>query len=113
MDLVLRRASEQTGEDFGSRGSYTDVWGFATTLLHLATGQLPYNGLTPYQILTAMIKSRPPAVPETLPVWLQRLPKQCMSFDVAARPAVPHLLQVNVPPCASLERSSNSFHFIY
>ena len=65
-------------------------------MLHLATGQLPYNGLTLHQILTAMIKSRPPAVPETLPVWLQRLLKQCLSFDVAARPGVQQLLQVNM-----------------
>ena len=60
----------------------------------MATGQLPYQGLTPHQMLTAMIKQRPPAVPDTLPEWLQQLLKQCLAFDVAARPSVSQLLQV-------------------
>ena len=61
----------------------------------MATGQLPYQGLTPPQMLTAMIKQRPPAVPETIPDWLQQLLMQCLAFDVAARLAVTQLLQVN------------------
>ena len=63
-------------------------------MLHLATGQLPYNGLTTYQIMTTMGKRRPPAVPETLPAGLQQLLKQCLTFDVAARPTATQLLQV-------------------
>ena len=70
------------------------MWGFGTTVLHLATGQLPYNGLTPHQMLTAMIKQRSPAVPDTLPEWLQHFLKQCLTFDVAARPSAGQLLKV-------------------
>ena len=88
------RAPEQAGEGFGPRGSHSDAWGFGTTILHLATGVLPYNGLSLTQMLTAMIRERPPAVPDTLPSWLQQLLKQCFSFDSAARPTVAHLLEV-------------------
>ncbi len=92
---VLLRAPEQTGEGFGPRGSFTDVWGFATTILHMATGQVPYSGLTLHQMLTAMIRQRPPAVPDSLPGWLQQLLSQCLSFNTAARPSVQQLLQVS------------------
>ena len=82
------RAPEQADADRGPRGSHTDVWGFATCALHLATGQLPYKGLTHNQTLSALLKSRAPEVPSSLPV------KQCLSFDAAARPTVAHLRQV-------------------
>ena len=95
--LYVHRAPEQTDAEFGSRGSHTDVWGFATTVLHLASGQLPYSGLTAMQILGAMLRRRPPAVSDTLPAWLQQSLRQCLSFDVAARPTVPQLLQASFP----------------
>ena len=92
--MFPRRAPEQTDTEFGPRGSHSDVWGFATTVLHLATGQLPYHGLSQYQMLTAMIKRRPPTVADTLPAWLQLLLKQCLEFDSANRPSVLELLEV-------------------
>ena len=98
MTLLLHRAPEQTDADFGSRGTHTDVWGFGTTVLHLASGQLPYHGLSAHQMLTAMIKQKPPAVPDSLPDWLQQLIKQCLTFDIHARPTVAQLLQVMCRP---------------
>ena len=89
------RAPEQTDATSGCQGSHTDVWGFAATVLHMATGQLPYHGLTPHQVLASMIKQCPPAVPDVNPRWLQQLFKQCFAFDVAARPTVAQLLQVS------------------
>ncbi|KAL0047722.1 hypothetical protein WJX82_010359 [Trebouxia sp. C0006] len=38
------------------------MWGFATTVLHLATGHLPYQGLHHVQIVSAMLKKRLPEV---------------------------------------------------
>lgn len=90
------RAPEQTDAEFGSRGTHTDVWGFAATVLHLASGQLPYKGLTPYQIMGAMMRQRPPAVIDALPSWLHQILQQCFSFDVAARPSVLQLLQASL-----------------
>lgn len=89
------RAPEQTDAEFGARGPHSHVWGFATTMLHLATGEQPYKGLTLVQMISAMVRSRPPSVPATLPAWLQHLLKQCLSFDVAKRATVLQLLQVN------------------
>lgn len=88
------RAPEQADAEFGVRGPHSDVWGFAATMLHLTTGEQPYKGLTAVQLLTAMIKGRPPSVPDALPPWLQPLLQQCFSFDVTKRPPVLQLLQV-------------------
>lgn len=89
------RAPEQTDAEFGTRGTHTDVWGFAATVLHLASGQLPYNGLSPYQIMGAMMRQRSPAITDALPPWLQQILLQCFSFDVAARPSMLQLLQAS------------------
>ncbi len=94
--VCMHRAPEQVDAEFGSRGPHTDVWDFATCLLHLATAQQPYKDLTMVQMVTAMTKGRPPAVPPTLPAWLQHLLTQCLSFDIPARPSVLQLLQVKL-----------------
>ncbi len=99
--VCMRRAPEQADAEFGHRGPHNDVWGFATCLLHLATAQQPYQDLTLVQMLTAMTRGRPPAVPPTLPAWLQDLLKQCLSFDIPARPSVLQLLQVKIGPKAT------------
>ena len=90
------RAPEQVDTDeFSLRGTHTDVWGFATCILHLATGQLPYQGLTLMQEVSAMHKKRAPEVPTSLPVWLQQALRQALTFDTAARPSVALLHQVH------------------
>ncbi len=94
--LCACRAPEQVDKEFGLRGSHTDVWGFATTVLHLATGHLPYQGLTHLQIMFAMSKGRAPEVPSSLPEWLQQALTSCLSFDTAARPSVSQLHQVRL-----------------
>lgn len=48
------------------------------------------------QIVGAMTKRPPPAVPDTLPTWLHNILRQCLSFDAAARPSVLQLLQVSM-----------------
>ncbi len=78
----------------GLRGSHTDVWGFAATVLHLATGHLPYQGLTHWQIMSAVSQGRFPEVPSSLPGRLQKALNSCLSFDNAARPSVLQLYQV-------------------
>lgn len=100
--LCASRAPEQVARDghFGLRGSHTDVWGFATTVLHLATGHLPYQGLTHWQIMFAMSNRRLPEVPLSLPEWLREAVSSCLSFDIAARTSVSQLRQVR---CAQLK----------
>ena len=93
------RAPEQTDAEFGARGSHSDVWGFAATMLHLATGDQPYKDLTVVQMISAMVKAKPPSVPVTLPAWLQHLLKQCFSFEVTKRLTVLQLLQVKSCTC--------------
>ena len=101
--LQLCRAPEQADAEFGSRGRHTDAWGIAACILHLATGQQPYLGLSMFQMVSAMLKSRPPDVPNSLPEWLQQVLKQCFSFDAAKRPSVSQLLKVGL--CCPAVRS--------
>lgn len=108
------RAPEQVDSEFGRPGPHTDVWGFAACLLHLAPAQLPYPHLTHHQLASAMIRRRPPEVPDTLPPWLQLVLQQCFSFDTLARPSVAHLLQVcqatpSLMSCPSLLVVFNTF----
>ncbi len=93
-------------KEFGLRGSHTDVWGFATTVLHLATGHLPYQGLTHLQIMFAMSNRRLPEVPSSLPEWLREALSACLTFDIAARPSVSQLHQVR---CAQVKLLPNLF----
>ena len=98
MQTVLsnwRRAPEQADPNLGPRGSHTKVWIFATLVLHLATGQVPYDSLTPMQITAALMRRQPPAAGNKLPEWLQCTLGQCLSFDAATRPSVMQLLQVS------------------
>ena len=92
--VCASRAPEQWDAEFGLRGSHTDVWGFGTCILHLATGQLPYQGLTQLQMVSAMYNRRIPDIPTSLVAWLRQALKDCLSFDTAARPSVAHLHQV-------------------
>lgn len=93
--------------DFGMRGVHTDVWGFATCTLHLATGQLPYQGKTLPQMVSAMLKRRSPEVPASMPAWLQQVLQRCLSFDTAARPSVANLHQVDTGHrCCHLDKQS-------
>ncbi len=89
------RAPEQVDDEFGLTGSHTDVWGFGTSMLHLATGHLPYEGLSPMQMASAMSKRRMPEILNSLPDWLQQALKQCLNFNSAARPSVSRLLEVD------------------
>ena len=89
------RAPEQADPDLAV-GPYSDVWGFAATVLHLATGEQPYQDLTFMQMVTAMHREKQPAIPGTLPAWLHNLLKRCFSFDITKRPSVPQLLQVKL-----------------
>ena len=111
--LCASRAPEQMAFDglFGLPGSHTDVWGFATTVLHLATGHLPYQGLTHLHIMYAMFNRRlPPQVPSSLPGWLQKALTSCLSFDTAARPSVLQLYQVRCVRIKHLFRHSLICH---
>lgn len=91
------RAPEQIDTEFGPTGSHTDVWDFAMTVLHLATGGLPHANLSDIQVVSAMLTGRHwnPAVSAALPNWLQQLLRQCLSKDSHERPSIPHLLQVS------------------
>ena len=107
---IARRAPEQADAEFGMRGPHTDMWGFGACVLHLATGQQPYPGLTQLQLVSAMLKRKPPEVPNSLPSWLRQALQQCLSFEPAARPSASRLQQVGRHVASRLSLLCHSTH---
>ena len=105
-----RRAPEQADADFGIRGPHSDVWSYGATLLHLATGRIPYADLSQMQMLSAMSKRRPPGVPASLPAWMRHMLQQCFRFDTAARPSVADLHKVDT--CLALTVFGSQFSLL-
>ena len=63
------------------------MWGFATFMLHFATGQLLYQGLTQRQLVSVMLRRRPPEVSSRLPEWLPCALGWIPTIDTAAWPS--------------------------
>ena len=88
-----------------AEGMASDAWGLAASLVHAATGERPFAGLTPHEIADAVVDRRQgPHVPESLPARLRSLLAQCFAHDPAARPPLPQvaaaLRELAAPPAA-------------
>lgn len=65
----------------------TDVWAFAASMLHAASGRLPYETGNVFQIVAAHRDRRVPDVAgAALPYVLKELLSRCLTFDAPRRP---------------------------
>jgi serine/threonine protein kinase len=72
-----------------------DIWGFASTLLHMLTGAPPWAHDTLLQICTAVgVAKQAPPLPEGLPQQLEALLRGCFEADPARRPTAGAILKV-------------------
>ena len=87
-------APEQAQGLPGSTGPATDVWGLGAVLYALLSGQPPFPGEQPLEVLTAVLTSQP-APPSRhrpgLDPRLERLVLRCLTKDPAERPQLPEL----------------------
>jgi serine/threonine protein kinase len=73
------------------QGEKSDVWSWAVIAVELFTGDLPWPGLTPLQIISALQSGKRPPMPSTTgsdgcPQALAELVRQCWSTAVRSRP---------------------------
>ncbi len=93
------RAPEGVRPNASPLKASADVWSLAATILFMMTNDVPYSGKTIIQIIAALQHPlAPPTVPDTLPVQLQSLLRQCFQFNPSRRPTAADMvseLQVN------------------
>ncbi|KAF6253266.1 hypothetical protein COO60DRAFT_434274 [Scenedesmus sp. NREL 46B-D3] len=71
-----------------------DIWGFASTLLHMLTGAPPWAHDTLLQICTAVgVAQQAPPLPQGLPQQLEALLRGCFEPDPARRPTAGAVLK--------------------
>ncbi len=91
-------APEQISSAWGEIGAHTDVYGLGATFYVLLTGQLPFDGNRPADVLTAVVSEKEPIAPRTLrrsiPEAVSHVCLRCLSKRPADRfPTVDALLR--------------------
>ena len=87
----------------------SDVYALAMTLYEIVSGDFPWSGKTPAQILTqVLVKKQRPPIPEGTPAWLGEIMVDCWAHDPKKRPTFAEVLQRLPPPPQKTLRSSFS-----
>ena len=85
LGTVAYMSPEQArGQDVTRR---SDVWAFGVVLYQMLTGQPPFRGATPSDVLAAVLRGTPnwSALPPTTPPGIARLVRRCLERDPKAR----------------------------
>ncbi|KAL0041901.1 hypothetical protein WJX79_008318 [Trebouxia sp. C0005] len=79
----------------GKLSKTVDVYAFGVLLWEMYTGQRPWSGLTPMQIIFHLtLRKKKLQFPAHTPAQLQALGSRCMSSDVSERPNFDEILQL-------------------
>ena len=81
---------EQISSDYGEVGPRSDVYSLGGVLYFLLTGEKPFTGTSPINVLVKVMRSPPPdprALDASVPQGLAELGLRCMSKDMDKRPA--------------------------
>jgi len=63
----------------------TDVWAFGIVLHELLTGGQPFQGRTPFELTSAVLREVPTPLPSHVPVGLRTIRDNCLAKDPAER----------------------------
>ncbi|KAF6257707.1 kinase-like domain-containing protein [Scenedesmus sp. NREL 46B-D3] len=99
-DFGLSRVLSQTQHQVDESGNpqpltpAVDLWAWACTVLHMATGSAPFANLRESQIVMHVgVSKRPPAIPGSLPEPLRQLLAKCLTVEASQRPSAKEALQ--------------------
>ncbi len=70
----------------GEAGDHrSDLWALGVVLYEAAAGQLPFQGRTPFELSSAILREPPPALPARIPPGLAAIIQRCLAKDPALR----------------------------
>lgn len=71
-----------------------DVYSFAVILWEMVSGEVPWDGATPMQVIFAVgVQRQRLPLPPSCPAALQMLIERCWTADPGLRPGFPEILQ--------------------
>jgi len=63
----------------------TDLWAFGIVLYEMATGALPFNGQTHYELSSAILREPPTPLPQHVPAGLRAIVQRCLAKEMGQR----------------------------
>jgi len=62
-----------------------DIWSFGVVFFQMTTGKLPFDGHTPFEISSAILRGDPPKIPTSLPFLFKTVLSTCLARDPTVR----------------------------
>ena len=59
----------------------SDIWALGVLLHEMACGRRPFEGETPFEVSSAILRDSAPPLPSTVPAFLQSIVSQCLAPD--------------------------------
>lgn len=91
------RSSEASHLHGTLQGNSADIWSLACTILYIFTQQLPFEGMSSLQIGDTVQAGQMLAIPDCLPLDLQRMLHQCFTWPSTRFTAALMAMKLQVP----------------
>ena len=106
------RSPESTQLSGAPSEESADVWSLACAILYMFTQTIPFDNMTSFQICAALQAGRIPAIPDSLPLDLQRMLRQCFTWPNTRSTAALMALKLQVTSFAAARSCCLDAHVI-